>query len=119
MTGVQTCALPILQRCGCPVVVDEELLDECGVRPSGADAGELTLRVLDGALHLVDGVEKCLFGHPTSVPTGLPCRMDLTLPFASRSNTTMGRFFSMQKVMAVESMTFRPLVMTSMWEIRS
>ena len=104
----------LLERDVGPVVVDEELLDQRRGGPAGAHRGELPLHVLDRLVHLVDGVEQVLFDHPTSVPTRRPSSTDRTLPLARTSNTTIGMPLSMQKVMAVESITFRPRLITSM-----
>ena len=53
----------LLQRHGRAVVLDQQLLDERGRGPAGAHRRELALHVLDGLLHLVDGVEERFFGH--------------------------------------------------------
>src|SRR5262249_17731009 len=104
----------LLERHVGAVVVDEELLDQGRGGPSGPHGGELPLHVLDGLAHLVDGVEQAFFDHPTSVPTRRPSSTDLTLPLARTSKTTIGISLSMQNVMAVESITLRPWLMTSM-----
>jgi len=49
----------------------------------------------------------------TNVPIDSPARMDRTLPEAMRSNMTIGMSLSMQSVMAVASIAFRPFWITS------
>src|SRR5207253_5120806 len=51
--------------------------------------------------------------HRTSVPIGSPSRARRMLPGCITSKTTIGSWLSMQKVMAVESITFRPRFRTS------
>ncbi len=68
------------------VVLDHQLLDQCGRRPTGAHCGELALHVLDRFLHFADGVEQGLFGHivqridrragVTRIPSALDDRAD-------------------------------------------
>jgi hypothetical protein len=50
----------------------------------------------------------------TIVPIGSPHSARLMLPFDNTSNTMIGSWLSMQNVMAVESMTCRPSLSTSM-----
>ena len=52
-------------------------------------------------------------GQETSVPIDSPARIERTLPEAMRSNMTIGMSLSMQRVMAVASMAFRPFWITS------
>ena len=101
------------------VVLDLDALDERGRRAAGADALEVALHGLDGAAHLVVGVGDDLGGHARappavawaavapemSVPTGSPAATRVMLSGWLRSNTTIGRSFSMHRLTAVASST--------------
>src|SRR5258706_1950833 len=106
-------ARQLLQRHFGAVVVDEEFLDEGGSGAPGTYRRELAAGVLDRLGHLVDGLEERLVDHRTSVPIGRPSKTQRTLPGREMSKTTIGRSLSMQNVIAVESITLRPLLSTS------
>src|SRR5581483_7803 len=100
-----------------PVGLDRKLLDERGGGSTGPHVCELRPRVLDSFAHLLVGLrddEIEQLTHWTSVPIASPSRMDRTLPRVIRSNTTIGRSFSMQSVTAVGSIARSPWLMTSM-----
>ena len=105
-----------------------ELLDQRRRGAAGAHRGELRLQVGDGLVHLVGTVVHHHRAHLrrrrrsrrrsvvpgqrrtllTSVPMRSPCSARRMLPGAVTSNTMIGSSLSMQNVMAVESITFRP-----------
>ena len=110
----------LVERRGRAVVVDVDALDERGRRATRADPGEVALHGLDGPGHLVLRVGEDLAAHagvpPTgpdarvapemSVPTGSPAATRVMLSGRLRSNTTIGRSFSMHRLTAVASSTF-------------
>src|SRR5579875_2136344 len=101
------------------VVVDREVLDERRGGPPRAHGGELPPDVLDGLRHLLPGL---LYDHGgevvvhqrTSVPIRSPPSARRRFPGTIRSNTRIGRWLSLQNVIAVRSMTRRSLAITSM-----
>ncbi len=97
-----------------PVVVDPQLLDECGRGPARPHGREVGLGVGDGLRHLVRGFEENVLDHDTSVPIDSPSRARLMFPASIRLKTTIGSMLSMQNVMAVESITLSPRLSTSM-----
>ena len=121
----------LLQRDLAAVGVDLQLLDQPRRRATGAHRGELRLQVADRLAHLVVALveDECL--HLVAVGTHarpFMCRPRAheradalaesarwMLPGAVTSNTTIGSSLSMQKVIAVESITFRPLLRISKW----
>ena len=111
----------LLERHVGAVVVDLQLLDERRRGPTGADGREVGLGVAHGLGHLLGGLEQDVVDHrptsgphETSVPIGSPSRARRMLPGPIRSKTTIGSLLSMQNVMAVESITLRPRLRTSM-----
>src|SRR4029453_16780372 len=98
------------------VVVDREALDEGGRGAAGPDALEVALHRIDGAGHLLLGDRLGLGAHagtpPTAldapemrVPTGSPTATLVMLSGWLRSNTTIGRSFSMHSDTAAASRT--------------
>src|SRR5262249_50590594 len=117
----------LLERHFGAVGVDLELLDEARGRAPGADPSELLLQVRDGLPHLLAAlVERELphlvagvthrasaFSVLTSVPIGSPTSARWMFPGALTSKTMIGSSLSMQKGIAVESITWRRRFSTS------
>ena len=86
--------------------------DRDGAEPAAVISHGYWQRHFGGA---PDAAEGC--GQPcaglTSVPIFSPRTARTMLPCPMRSKTTMGRVLSMQRLMAVASMTFRPRCRTS------
>src|SRR6185312_5549117 len=96
------------------VVVDQDPLDERGRRAAGADALEVALHDLDGPGHLAFRARQGLGAHQRLLPDGAPeIRVPTGSPIATRrmlsglfrSNTMIGRSFSMHRLTAVASRT--------------
>ena len=98
------------------VVLDVDPLDERGRGATGPDPLEVALHGLDRAGHLVVGVDEDLAAHAGAppaapeapemrVPTGSPAATRVMLSGRLRSNTTIGRSFSMHRLTAVASRT--------------
>src|SRR6185503_7767628 len=97
-------------------IVDGQALHDARRRPAGADALEVALHGLDRAGHLLLGRGLGLGAHagtpPTAlfapeirVPTGSPTATLVMLSGWLRSNTTIGRSFSMHSDTAAASRT--------------
>src|SRR6266508_742523 len=120
----------LVERRGGPVVVDPHPVEEVQVRAAGADVRELALQVLEGLRDPVVQILQDVFGdahgrsslcfgarpgrRPTTVPISSPRTTRRTFPRFVESNTMIGRSLSMQRLMAVESITFRFFFSTSM-----
>jgi uridylate kinase len=84
-----------------------------------ADATEIGLSVAHGLFHALAGVAEhhpgeLVVHHRISVPISSPASARCRFPGPMRSNTSTGRRLSLQKVMAVRSMTRRSWLTTSM-----
>src|SRR4029079_1363431 len=99
------------------VVVDVDALDERGRRATRPDPLEIALHGLDRTTHLVVGIGDGLAAHVCApppapdapemrFPTGSPAATRVMLSGRLRSNTTIGRSFSMHRLTAVASSTF-------------
>src|SRR5262249_48365361 len=102
------------------VHVDLQLFDERGCGPARADRREFILEVHDGLVHLVVRLVDFRVRHLpspelTTVPIGSPTSALMMFPGCVTSNTMIGSWLSMQNVIAVESITFRPRLSTSKW----
>src|SRR6185437_3405237 len=98
-------------------IVDVDAFHERGRCATGPDPLEVALHGLDRAPHLVVGVGDDLAAHAWApppapdapemrVPTGSPAATRVMLSGRLRSNTTIGRSFSMHRLTAVASSTF-------------
>src|SRR6185312_27423 len=94
-----------------PVVVHEDPLDERRRRPARPDRLEVTLHRVDRAGHLLVCVGEDLGAHADgpplemNVPTGSPVATFVMLSGWLRSNTMIGRSFSIARLTAAASMT--------------
>ena len=102
-----------------PVDVHPEVLDEARRGPARPDAAEVGLGVAHRLLHPLAGVAEhhpgeLVVHHRISVPISSPASARCRFPGPMRSKTSTGRRLSLQKVIAVRSMTRRSWLTTSM-----
>src|SRR4029078_5478467 len=107
----------LIERGRGAVVVDGQALDERGRCAARPERLEVALHRLDGTTHLVVRGGDRLAAHrcsplppprvalPIRVPPGCPAATRVMLSGWLRSNTTIGRSFSMQRETAAASMT--------------
>src|SRR5579872_413166 len=101
------------------VDIHPEVLHDAGRRTPAAHAGEFGLRVGDGLVHPLSGVgehypRELVVCHRISVPISSPASARRRFPGPMRSNTSTGSRLSLQKVIAVRSITRRSWFTTSM-----
>src|SRR5215469_4411591 len=101
-----------------PVVIDRQVLDECGGGAPGAHPRKLMLESLDGFFHFLASHLNDFAGHDATLSTRVPMVSPITalliLPGLRKLKTMMGSWLSMHIEMAVESITFRFFCKTSM-----
>src|SRR4029078_1364545 len=105
----------LVQRRLGAVVIDRDALDQAGRGAAGPDGLQVPVHDLDGTRHLVVGRgDDLVVGHTRapsaarpamSVPTGSPSATRAMLSWPFRSNTTIGRSFSMHSATGAPSMT--------------
>src|SRR5690606_15572177 len=123
----------LLERGRGAVVLDEDLLEQCGVGPPRAHTREVIPRDIDGFDHLLFGVGQNVADHGNSltcrwiefsrlltrVPSCSPRRAVVMLAAGSVPNTPVGMPLSMHRLHAVEATTLRPCTCASWYVIVS
>src|SRR6266511_1981297 len=114
---------------GGAVIVDAHAVEQVQVRPPGSDVRELAPQVVEGlrdagvevGQDVVSGAHArsspCFWlfsARPTTVPISSPSTTRRTFPRFVESKTMIRRSLYMQRLMAVESITFRFFLRTSM-----
>src|SRR5690606_28001145 len=98
----------LVQRRLRAIIFHFNAVQQSGVGPAGAQAGELLPRGLYGLIHPFPGVLQDLFDHvapPTVVPIFSPMHARKMLPGTSKLKTIIGMPLSMQSDVAVASIT--------------
>src|SRR5262249_5313153 len=107
----------LVQRRLGAVVLDHDAVEQRGVRASGAHVRQLLLERADGLLHLLLARCEHVVGHArppcTSVPIRTPDTARMMFPCSSMLNTRIGSPLSMHSEIAVESITWRLRLSTS------
>src|SRR3989440_585936 len=107
----------LVERRGIAVVLDRDAIDQRGAGPAGPDGLDLLGQSIDALLHPALGLGQLRLDHLarlTVVPIDSSPRTTRSmLPGRVRLKTTIGRSFSLHRVIAVWSMTRSPLLMTS------
>src|SRR5439155_21146935 len=108
----------LIHRHGRAVHLDFHGVEHRGGRLARMDRGEFPLRAVHGFLHRRARVlHDVLDGHRTRVPTRSPRTTAAMAPGRLTFRTISGRWFSLQSVIAVWSITFSSAIITSRCEI--